>query len=606
MGDKKEYKRIGSDVSLFQLSNYVKPQVEELAGVKWVLNGKNNSFFQYTIDRYNGSPTNKAIIDAYKHLIYGQGVAENNKKEIYKDLNEIFSKKEQRKCIADFYEFGQYDMQILRAKGGGKIAQILHIPTNKLGMEKLDKDGKINGVWYSDDWSNVTKYPPNFIPAFEVSANGNTLKHAISVKSVRPYSAGKTYFSDPSYLAGMQYAETEEEISNFFINHIQNGLSFGYIINFNNGDTLTDQEKDEIERQIHTRLTGTSNAGKFLLSFNNGKEAEVTIVPLEVNDAHNQWQFLTDEARQQLITAHGVFPNLFGIATSNGLSNNADELDVQSKMLQDYQIMPRQQLFIDELAPIIEINGLSTDLYFIPLRDSYKSTEEAKTEVNGDPKDETVDEADEVKAELSKSYQPDARALIALGEDVSPEEWDFIEERVCNELSLSESQLNTVFQFAALPKTDGRLKSEQDTSLFKIRYKYSGAGIGENDSESTREFCALILNANKVYRAEDLNKKLDINSDFAPKGETEYNIFSFKGGVNCQHWWERVIFLKKGNKQIGVNDARKLILKLDPKDRKDAKWVQNDSQVAQAASPSNNWWSLKPNYRDSGVIPSKN
>jgi hypothetical protein len=46
-----------------------------------------------------------------------------------------------------------------------------------------------------------------------------------------------------------------------------------------------------------------------------------------------------------------------------------------------------------------------------------------------------------------------------------------------------------------------------------------------------------------------------------------------------------------------VNEARKMILDLDPADRPSAKWQENEIEVAQIASQSNNYWSLKPNYR---------
>lgn len=575
-----------NNITLIQLSNYVKPPVEERLGVEWVLNGKNNSFFQYVIDRYNGSPTNKSIIDTYNKLIYGKGIVEVGKKDIYEELVDIFPKREQKKCISDLETFGQYDMQILRAKGGG-IAQILHLPTNKLGMDKADENGDVNGVWYCDDWTNPTKFKPTFYPAFKVSNGKMTEK--LMVKSVRPYSAGKFYFSDPDYLAALQYADLEEEISNFFINHIKSGLSFGYIINFNNGGDLTDEEKQEIENKIKDKLTSSSNAGKFIISFNDSKEAEVTIVPLEVNDAHNQWEFLVGEARQQLITGHGAYPNLFGIATANGLSSNADELDVQSRMIQDYQVSPKQELFIDELANIIELNGLNTDLEFLPLRETYKSTEQTnETQV----KDETIDEEeteDNEKIEMS-SDAVNVDELISLGEDYS-DEWEAIDFRDCHDITLKENDLNVIFKFASIPKSDARTKSEQDTSLFKIRYAYAG------DTNGEREFCKKILKANKLYKAEDLNKDLTVNSDFAPKGSNSYNVFNFKGGVNCKHWWKRVIFLKKENKKISVNEARKLILKLEPEKRADAKWEQNDPRVAQSANPFNNWWSLDPTYR---------
>lgn len=575
-----------NNISLIRLSNYVKPPIEERQGIDWVLNGKKNSFFQYVIDRYNGSPTNKAIIDTYNKLIYGKGIAENGKEEVYSELSDIFPKREQKKCIADLETFGQYDMQIIRAKGGG-IAQILHLPTNKLGMDKADDEGNINGVWYSENWSNTTRYKPEFYPAFKV-VNGR-MAESLMVKSVRPYSAGKFYFSDPDYLPALQYADLEEEISNFFINHIKSGLSFGYIINFNNGGDLTDEEKQEIENKIKEKLTGSSNAGKFIISFNDSKEAEVTIVPLEVNDAHNQWEFLVQEARQQLITGHGAYPNLFGIATANGLSSNADELDVQSRMIQDYQVSPKQELFIDELANIIELNGLNTDLSFIPLRDTYKSTEQTQeTTVTDNTVDEEENTAEE-DIELSSDCV-NVEDLIALGEDYN-DEWEAIDFRDCHDITLKENDLNVIFQFASIPKSDARTSSEQDTSLFKIRYAYAGDTTGE------REFCKKILKANKLYKAEDLNKDLTVNSDFAPSGSNSYNVFNFKGGVNCKHWWKRVIFLKKGNKKISVNEARKLILQLEPEDRADAKWEQNDPRVAQAANPFNNWWSLDPTYR---------
>ena len=48
-----------------------------------------------------------------------------------------------------------------------------------------------------------------------------------------------------------------------------------------------------------------------------------------------------------------------------------------------------------------------------------------------------------------------------------------------------------------------------------------------------------------------------------------------------------------------------MILALEPEDRASAKWVANDKKVAQVAEKQNNYWSLKPNYRNSGVTPIK-
>ena len=583
-----DYKRRSSDIELIQLSNYVKPEVKEYLGRKWVLNGDKNSFFQYIIDRYNGSVTNESVINTFCELIYGKGISINGQNEIYDELNEIFNKREQKKCIADRKIFGQYAMQILRAKGGG-IAKILHLPMDKIGMELADENGDINNIYYCDDWSNPTKYKPTRYPIFK-----GKMTESIMVKMVQPYKPGKFYFSDPDYMASLQYAELEEEISNFSINHIKNNLSFGYVVNMNNGAALTPEQKDQIEFKIKQKLTGSSNAGNFILSFNDSKDNEVTVIPLNTNaEAHQQWESLQKIASQKIILSHGAFPALFGMETANGFASNADELDVQSKLVQDYQIQPIQDEFIDELSTILELAGLETDLTFIPLRDTYKSTESEETKPVDDSVDEEVVVGDNV--ELSSH---NVEMLINLGEDINYDDWELVDDRRCDEITLKESDLNTVFEFASIPKTSDK-KSVQDTSIFKIRYRYAGNPKGE------REFCNKLLLSNKLYRAEDLDANYNYNEELSPSGSDSYNIFKFKGGVNCKHWWQRVIFLKKGNTKISVNQARKMILALEPEERADARWKKNDERVAQVAEAKNNYWSLQPNYRNSGVTPKK-
>lgn len=559
-----------NDIKLIHLASYVKPDVREYISQDWVLNGQKNSFPQYVIDRKIGSPTNGAILEVFCELMFGKGIALNGDLEVYDDLAEIFPKSEQRKALDDYLTFGYYFLELIRGRAvegvGRRLAKINHLPVEKMGRHKMDSNGVIKGAYYCYDWSNTNKYTPKFIHEFQ----GN-LTHSRMVLSVVPKQQGQDYYALPKYIAGLHYAELEEEIANYCINHIKNGLSFGYIINFNNGSQLSDEQKDEIEIMIKKKLTGSNNAGKFILSFNDSKEVEVTVVPLEVNDAHSQWEFLTKEARQQIITAHGAYPNLFGINNGNGFSNNADELDVQSKLVQDYQIYPKQDYFLDVLKPLLEINGLETDLWFIPLRDSYKSTESTNEVVV----DDTVEESEE-EIELSSDVQVDLESLIQKGESINYEEWELLDDRRCEQVTLTEQNLNTVFEFASAPKSDNRKTSEQDTSLFKVRYRYAGLSSPTN----SRSFCQRVISANKVYRAEDLENAGAVNPGFGIDGAPTYNIFKYKGGPNCKHWWQRVIFLKKGNKKISVNEARRMILALEPEDRAEARWEQNPKEVA--------------------------
>ena len=176
--------------------------------------------------------------------------------------------------------------------------------------------------------------------------------------------------------------------------------------------------------------------------------------------------------------------------------------------------------------------------------------------------------------------------MINLGQEIDVNEWELISSDVVDEPTIKETQLNEVLELARIPNDKPKFKSKQDTTLFRVRYQYKGREDGE------REFCNKVIKANLFYREEDIIQagKQGANKGHGIKGADNYNIFLYKGGVNCKHFWERKIFLKKGNEQISVNKARKMILALEPNKRKGAMWEQNPKEVAQIANPTNNFW----------------
>lgn len=504
-----------SEIVLLNLSNYVRPPVQENIGKNWVLNGKDNSFYQYIIDRYNGSPTNAAIINSYCNLIYGRGLMATNANSNLEDwvkLKTILSKKDLRKIISDFYLFNEFSAQVIQTKGK-ELSSIEHIAKNLVVPSIANEDDEIESYWFSRDWKHLTKNPPENFPAFSGDNN-------LEIFRAMPYKAGKLYFSDPAYLAGLQYADMEEEIANLNINYIKKGLSAGYIINVPNGNSWSDEERAEFKLQIKRKLTGSPNGGDFVLSFN-GVEQEITITPFPVNkDIHKQWEFLVGEARQQLLTAHMVVsPMLFGIKDSTGLGNNADELDTAEAQLLKRVIKPLQDFITDSIEEILTQYGINLDLEFIPL---------------SEPK------AVEEKTELHAHHDYNADHLINLGEDENLDDYDIVDE--------IEVDYNEVINLASTGTAIPNAKSEQDNDNVLIRYRYVG-----NDSPQ-REFCRKMISAEKIYRKEDIIRmeNVPVNAGWGVNGAATYSIWLYKGGGNCYHKWNRVIYLKKGIK-IDVN-----------------------------------------------------
>jgi len=170
------------------------------------------------------------------------------------------------------------------------------------------------------------------------------------------------------YQGGIQYAELEEEIANYHINNIQNGLAPSMLINFNNG-VPTEEERSAIEQRIYDKFSGSSNAGRFILAFNDSKELSASIEPVQLSDAHQQYQFLSDESMRKVMVSHRIVsPMLVGIKDSSGLGNNAEELQTASVLMDNTVIRPLQVTILDEIEEILEFNGIDLDVYFKTLQ----------------------------------------------------------------------------------------------------------------------------------------------------------------------------------------------------------------------------------------------
>jgi len=641
-------------VQIFQLSNYVRPEIKEVSGKKWVLNGDKNQFYYDIIDAYNGSPTNSAIIDSYSQFIYGKGLTSKDKvskASAWASVMSMLSKSDLRKICKDFEMFGEASLELKYLDN--KLQKIYHIAKQCIAPEVADENGEISGYWFSYDFRNVQKYKPIRFDAFGYGEKSNGERSEIFV--ISDYQVGQFYYKNPSYISGLPYSMMEAEIANYCINHIQNGLSFGHVINMNTGVQLSEEEIQLNTQQIKNHLTGSGNAGKFFLNWNDNKESEITITPLEVSDAHRQYEFLSGESRQQIMTSHKLTSGLIvGVGASSGFSSNADELEVAFNELMINVIKPKQEIVLDGLMEVFASEKIAIDLSFISLRASDVVSQDNVQSVATDVIDSKVSYNDsqissaidiiakvgegiltqeqaivflvqflslpaqvaqamftnqvvpitqlsqQICCSKEKTNEEDeivlnqiAESLIELGEDEDLENFEVIDER--EQVDIPELTELTL-KLASVPTSFPNVTSEQDNDLFKIRYQYAPLNAGEN----SREFCRKMVSAKKVYRKEDIlfaSQNPAINPGLGPNGADTYNLFLYKGGVNCSHFWLRKIYLRRNNKSISVNQAIKIINELEPSERAGARIETNPIEVAQVAEAQNNYWSLDPNYR---------
>jgi hypothetical protein len=149
-----------NNLHVLNLSSYTTPTIQEANRENWVEYGDDNNFYAYLIDRFTNSTTNNAIINNIARLIYGKGLSAldaSKKPNEYAQFMSLLHKDEIRKIVLDRKLLGQFAVQVHYNDKHDKILKAYHIPVNLLRAEKCDKEGKINGYYYSDDWTDVKK-----------------------------------------------------------------------------------------------------------------------------------------------------------------------------------------------------------------------------------------------------------------------------------------------------------------------------------------------------------------------------------------------------------------------------------------------------------------
>lgn len=552
---------MSDNINVIHLAKYEPPIITESKQNDWVEFGADNNHYQWLIDRYTNSTTNSAIINNICRLIYGKGLTAlkaSNYPNEYAQMMSIFGKDDVKKIVTDSYHLGGAIAQVLYTKGKKKVAKVVHSPVNLWRSAKCDEEGEINGYWYSDDWTDIKKFPPKFYPAFGKGSASEELE----IFFIRPYIVGMKYYSLPEYQPALSYALLEEEVSNYLISTVQNSFSGTKLVNFNNGKG-TPEQQELIKNKVIGKLTG-STGDKVIIAFNDNKEGAATIEDISLTDAADQYQYLSEECMRKIMLGHNVTsPLLFGIATTTGFSANADELKNSAILMDNMVIRPKQQLLTDAFESILAYNDVRLELFFKTLQPlefidlENVTTEEQvqeKTGVEMSSHDTLAfDKLNAYASELGDDYE-----LIDV-RDVDYEKEDELDLQIekANNPSLMSKALHFVSTGTAYPKR----KSEQDGALFVSRYRYVG-----DTTEKSREFCKLMTKANKLYRKEDILSMSEqiVNEGWGAKGADKYSIWLYKGGGACHHKWVRETYRKKGTdlssplaKEVTPAQARK-------------------------------------------------
>ena len=590
------------------LSTSTAPLVQEVRGKDWIeygdANGEwRNLYPQFLIDLYYSSSITAAIVNATSEMISAEDLVisdeEDRDEEARVKLQNFMNNANSnetlheviKKVAFDFKLQGAFALNIVWSKDRTQIAEIYHIPVEKIRCERPDEFGKTRAYYVSGDWANTRTNKPYRVPAFNV--NDRTSPNQILYTGLYSPNMNSYYTSD--YISCNNWALIDSKVSEFHLNNISNGFTGSFMISFANG-IPTAEERRQIEQSLTDKFTSEKNAGKFVLTFSDDKTRVPEITSISPSDLDKQYLALQELLTSNILSGHRVTSKtLMGLDSANGFSSNADELLNASNFYLNTVVMPFQGQILKTLHKIFQVNNMDMPVQFVQLKpitiqfDSetirdVMTQDEIREEI-GLPPLEGQDVAEDFKEEFAKVGMIDGKPVFdtieealasaktlgcegyhehdyegktvymaceghkeatelskfieEFGEDMS-EDWELVEEevvdgehqdfnyeQVLNELAGEKIELASTGRAIPSRKSEQDGISKKSYDYFRVRYVYSQDNFLTNKSGTKREFCRQMTGQNKLYRKEDI-----INM-----GSKEVNPGFGRDGANTYSIW---------------------------------------------------------------------
>jgi len=566
------------------LSTSTAPLVQEVRGKDYIeygdANGEwRNLYPQFLIDLYYSSSITAAIVNATAEMISGEDIVitdEDDRDEEARvklqnfmnnangneTLHEVL-----KKVSFDFKLQGAFALNIVWSKDRTQIAEIYHIPVEKIRCERPDEFGKTRGYYVSGDWANTRTNKPYRVPAFNV--NDRTSPNQILYTGL--YSPNMNSYYTADYISCNNWSLIDSKVSEFHLNNISNGFTGSFMISFANG-IPTAEERRQIEQSLEAKFTSEKNAGKFVLTFSDDKTRVPEITSISPSDLDKQYIALQELLTSNILSGHRVTSKtLMGLDSANGFSSNADELLNASNFYLNTVVMPFQGQILKVLHKIFQVNNMDMPVQFVQLKpitiqfdsatirdvmtqdeireeiglpplegdvaEDYKQDFAKVGMIDGKPVFDTIEEAlASAKSLGCEGYHEHdyegktvymaceghqeatelSKFIEEFGEDMS-EDWELVEEEVVdgehqdfNYEEVLNELANEKIELASTGRAIPSRKSEQDGiskksyDYFRVRYVYSQDNFLTNKSGTKREFCRQMTGQNKLYRKEDI------------------------------------------------------------------------------------------------------
>jgi ribosomal protein S25 len=578
--------------SILTFAEARQPDYKEKKGIGYYEYGHMNDYPEYLLELYKKSAKHQALIKGKINYICGNGWKAG---DVYGELfirnaNQVETLEEvTKKIVTDNELFGGFYLQVIWSMNG-MISDIYHVDYSKVRTNKDNTE-----FWIKDNWKDrheEVKVYPAFNPNFPKGSQ---------ILFVKEYRAGISIYPLPSYFGGLNYIESDIEVSKHVLGNAQTGFTPSKLITLPNGEP-NPEEKRIIERKFENKFTG-SDGKKFLLSFVNDSGRKPIIDDLGASDLTKEDFGHVDELiRTNIYVAHQITtPALFGIAEPGKLGTRQEmrdgyeifkntyinykqrQIEAVINMIGSYRGV-KEPMYLIAVEPIgiefgeqtiaavapkewiLEKLGIDMSQYQTQqMSDEFIFEEfgEAASNFQVFKKKSRFDEytdyelfatINQTKADILDLISKDKRITPEVIADTLKIDIDVVNRNIEDLIksgSLAQGTENGVLIHELTAPLSELTKIEPETKSFMIRYSYEWKDIvpaGERNTAAhpSREFCKRLMSLDKFY------SRSDIEQISARLG---YSVWDRKGGwwtmpsgehsPSCRHEWKSNIVMRK-------------------------------------------------------------
>ena len=329
----------------------LQPVFTEKKNKGYVEFGELNNYPEYLLSLYNESPKHGAIVKGKSTYIFGRGFEDKGKANSRgESWNDIL-----KKCVKDDELFRGYYLQIIwnRVK---QISEVYHIDFSKVRVAK-----DLSSFYIKNDWLDWKEKPREY-PQFNVNE-----PYGSQIYYKREYNPTSSIYPLPSYFQGLNYIESDIEVSRHILGNAKQGFVGSTLINLNNGDPINEEHKGEVEKGLLKKFTGDSGK-RVVIMFNKSKENSADIQSLGTTMLTKEdFTNINSLIQQEIFASHQITsPSLFGIKTEGQLGGRTEIRDAYEIFNNTY-VQERQEEFNNIFTDFRNLKGEVGEFNIIPL-----------------------------------------------------------------------------------------------------------------------------------------------------------------------------------------------------------------------------------------------